>query len=110
MRLPSSNDTYSMRAIDLNRDRADDLVVATFDPDNNRPYTYFFSFKGNKFKEVAERVPYFASVMRLPPPRKRAARPGSVSLPPASSAKGSTTTASSSRATTRSPPRSYGCT
>ena len=35
MRLPSSNDTYSMRAIDLNRDRADDLVVATFDPDNN---------------------------------------------------------------------------
>ena len=67
MRLPSSNDTYSMRAIDLNRDRADDLVVATFDPDNNRPYTYFFSFKGNKFKEVAERVPYFASVMRLPP-------------------------------------------
>ena len=67
MRLPSSNDSYSMRAMDLNRDRADDLVVATFDPDNNRPYTYFISFKGNKFKEIAERAAYFASVMRLPP-------------------------------------------
>lgn len=67
MRLPGSNDSYSMRAIDLNRDRADDLVVATFDPDNNRPYTYFISFKGNTFKEIAERTACFASVMRLPP-------------------------------------------
>ena len=65
MRLPSSNDSYSMRAMDLNRDRADDLVVATFDPDNNRPYTYFISFKGNKFKEIAERAAYFASVMQI---------------------------------------------
>ena len=62
-----SNECFSMRAIDLNGDRAMELVVATFEEDNNRPYSYFFSFKGNKFSSFAPRIPYFASVIKLPP-------------------------------------------
>lgn len=62
-----SNQNFSMRAIDLNRDGAMDIVVATFENESNRPYTYFFSFKGNKFTQEAERIPYFASVLRVPP-------------------------------------------
>ncbi len=62
-----SNQNFSMRAIDLNRDGAQDLVVATFEEDGNRPYSYFYSFKGNKLSQVAPRIPYFASVLRIPP-------------------------------------------
>lgn len=58
---------FSMRAIDLNKDGAMDLVIATFEEDNNRPYSFFYSFKGNKFSQPAQRIPYFASVMRIPP-------------------------------------------
>ena len=61
------NNNFSMRAMDLNHDGAMDLVIATFDESNNRPYSFFFSFKGNKFSQCAERCPYFASVMRVPP-------------------------------------------
>lgn len=62
-----TNSNFSMRAMDLNRDGATDLVVATFNETDNRPLSYFFSFKGNKFQELSPRIPYFASVMRLPP-------------------------------------------
>lgn len=65
--ISRSNKNFSMRAIDLNRDGAMDIVVATFEDDSNRPYSYFYSFKGNKFTQVAERIPYFVSVLRLPP-------------------------------------------
>lgn len=65
--ISRSNNNLSMRAIDLNRDGAKDLVIATFETENNRPYSYFYSFKGNKFSEAAPRIPYFASVMRMPP-------------------------------------------
>ncbi|MDE5833799.1 MAG: VCBS repeat-containing protein [Desulfovibrio sp.] len=65
--VSSSNNNFSMRAIDLNRDGAADLVVSTFEEDSNRPYTYFFSFKGNKFTQPSKRIPYFASVLRIPP-------------------------------------------
>lgn len=66
-RVSQSNNNFSMRDIDLNRDGAADLVVATFEDESNRPYSYFLSFKGNKFSEVSPRIPYFASVLRLPP-------------------------------------------
>lgn len=65
--ISASNLNFSMRAMDLNRDGAADLVVATFEEDGNRPYSYFYSFKGNKLTQCAERIPYFASVIRMPP-------------------------------------------
>lgn len=66
-KVSQSNNNFSMRAIDLDRDGAMDLVVATFEDDSNRPYSYFFSFKGNKFSQPSPRIPYFASVLRIPP-------------------------------------------
>lgn len=65
--VSASNNNFSMRAIDLNRDGAMDLVVATFEEESNRPYSFFYSFRGNKFSQPAPRVPYFASVIRVPP-------------------------------------------
>ena len=65
--ISRSNLNFSMRAIDLNRDGAKDLVVATFEEESNRPYSYFYSFRGNKFTEVAKRCSYFVSVINLPP-------------------------------------------
>ena len=62
-----SNNNFSMRAIDLNRDRSMALVVTTTEESSNRPYSFIYSFKGNKFSTVAERIPYFVSVMRVPP-------------------------------------------
>ena len=62
-----TNANFSMRAMDLNRDGAQDLVIATYDENDNRPYSYFYSFKGNRLKECSKRIPYFASVMKLPP-------------------------------------------
>ncbi|MDR3363221.1 MAG: VCBS repeat-containing protein [Desulfovibrio sp.] len=62
-----SNLNFSMRAIDLDRDGARDLVIATYEEESNRPYSYFYSFKGNKLTQAAERSPYFASVLNLPP-------------------------------------------
>lgn len=65
--ISRSNNNFSMRAVDLNRDRALELVVATYEEDSNRPYGYIYSFKGNKLSLFAERIPYFVSVMRVPP-------------------------------------------
>ncbi|WP_297670848.1 VCBS repeat-containing protein [uncultured Desulfovibrio sp.] len=65
--ISRSNNNFSMRVIDLNRDRALELVVATYEEDSNRPYGYIYSFKGNKLSLFAERIPYFVSVMRVPP-------------------------------------------
>lgn len=65
--VSQSNLNFSMRAIDLDGDRAKELVVATFESDSNRPYTYFFSFKDNKLAQAAERIPMFAGVVNMPP-------------------------------------------
>lgn len=65
--VSASNNNFSMRAMDLNKDGAADMVVATFEEESNRPYSYFFSFRGNKFSQPTPRTPYFASVMRTPP-------------------------------------------
>ncbi|QCC84406.1 VCBS repeat-containing protein [Desulfovibrio desulfuricans] len=62
-----SNNNFSMRAIDLNRDRCMALVITTTEDTSNRPYSYIYSFKGNKLTTIAERIPYFVSVMRVPP-------------------------------------------
>lgn len=62
-----TNNNFSMRAIDLNRDGALELVIATFEDGDTRPYSYIVSFNGNKFSGLSERIPYFLSVMRVPP-------------------------------------------
>lgn len=62
-----SNNNFSMRAIDLNRDRSMALVVTTTEESSNRPYSFIYSFKGNKFTTIADRIPYYVSVMRVPP-------------------------------------------
>lgn len=58
---------FSMRAMDINKDGAQDLVIATFQEEDGRPYSFFYSFRGNKFSQITQRIPYFASVMRIPP-------------------------------------------
>ncbi|MDR3357436.1 MAG: VCBS repeat-containing protein [Desulfovibrio sp.] len=65
--VSQSNLNFSMRAMDLDRDGARELVVATYEEESNRPYSYFFSFKGNRLAQCAERCPYFASVVNAPP-------------------------------------------
>lgn len=65
--ISRSNNNFSMRAMDLNRDGVKDLVIATFEEDSNRPYSFFYTFRGNRFSQLAERCPYFASVIRMPP-------------------------------------------
>ena len=62
-----SNNNFSMRAIDINRDRSMALVVTTTEESSNRPYSFIYSFKGNKFTTIADRIPYYVSVMRVPP-------------------------------------------
>ncbi len=66
-RISQMNANFSMRAIDLNRDGASELVIATFDEAQNRPYTFFYSFKNNRLTQYCERCPYFCSVVRLSP-------------------------------------------
>ncbi|MBO4368991.1 MAG: VCBS repeat-containing protein [Desulfovibrio sp.] len=65
--ISQTNQNFSMRAIDLNRDGAMEIVIATFDEEQNRPYTFFYSFKGNRFSQFADKCAYFCSVVRLPP-------------------------------------------
>ncbi|MDR2055070.1 MAG: VCBS repeat-containing protein [Desulfovibrio sp.] len=65
--VSQSNLNFSMRALDLDRDGGKEIVVATYEEESNRPYSYFFSFKGNKLAQFAERCPYFASVVNAPP-------------------------------------------
>ena len=62
-----SNDNFSMRAIDLNRDKVKELVVATFENDGGRAASYIYSFKGKKFSQIGKKSPYFLSVVKLPP-------------------------------------------
>jgi hypothetical protein len=65
--VSQSNLNFSMRVIDLDRDGAKELVVATYEEESNRPYSYFFSFKGNRLAQFAERCAYFVSVVNAPP-------------------------------------------
>lgn len=62
-----ANQAFSMRAIDLNRDKAKELVVTTFNTEDNRPYSYIYSFKGGQLREYAPRSEYFLNVVNMPP-------------------------------------------
>lgn len=66
-RITATNSNFAIRAIDLNHDGALDLVITTFSEDDNRPYTFFYTFKGNRFSELCRRAPYFVGVARIPP-------------------------------------------
>lgn len=66
-KVSASTTNFSFRSIDLNRDGTMDLVIATYNDDDSRPYSYFYTFKGNQFREVAKRSPYFFSVAKIPP-------------------------------------------
>ena len=67
VQISQSNVNFCMRAIDLNRDGAKELVITTYDESKNRPYTFFYSFKNNRFNEYCEKCAYFCSVVRLSP-------------------------------------------
>ncbi len=66
-RISATNDTFSFRYMDIDRDRSQDLVITTYNEEDNRPYTYFYSFKGNRFRELCRRAPYFITVAKIPP-------------------------------------------
>ncbi len=56
-----------IRSIDMDRDKADELVLSTYDSESTTPYAFILSFKGNKFTEVVSRAPYYVNVVRLLP-------------------------------------------
>lgn len=65
--ISMSNMAYSMRAIDLDRNGTMELVVSTFQEDNNRPYSYIYTYAGGKLRQFCDRSEYFLSVAKLPP-------------------------------------------
>lgn len=67
IKVSQTNQNFSMRAIDLNGDRARELVIATYEERDNRPQSYFFTFRNGKLAQFADRCPYFVSVIRTPP-------------------------------------------
>lgn len=65
--FPTSLVPLYVRAIDLNRDGASELVVSAFEPDNTEPYSYLFSVKDGKLTELVSRARLFLNVVKLPP-------------------------------------------
>lgn len=65
--ISMSNQAFSLRSIDLDKNGVAELVVATFDPSNNRPASYVYTFAGGTLREFAPRSEYFLSVAKLPP-------------------------------------------
>lgn len=66
-KLPTNLTGLLVRSIDLNRDRANEIVVTAFDEEYSEPFSFVLSFKGNTFSELAKRVPYFLNVVRMAP-------------------------------------------
>lgn len=62
-----TNMAFSLRKIDLDRNGTQELVVATFQEDNNRPYSFIYTFGGGKLRQFCDRSEYFLSVAKLPP-------------------------------------------
>ena len=63
----ANNTNFSLRTMDINRDGAQDLIITTYEDEECRPTSFFFSFRGNRFTELARRCPYFVSVAKIPP-------------------------------------------
>lgn len=63
----ANNTNFSLRTMDINRDGAVDLIITTYEEEESRPQSFFFSFRGNRFSEICRRCPYFVSVAKIPP-------------------------------------------
>ncbi|MDD6088155.1 MAG: VCBS repeat-containing protein [Desulfovibrionaceae bacterium] len=57
----------SVRSIDANHDGSSDIVLCTYDENSTEAYSYILSFSGNRFQELAARVPYYLNVVRITP-------------------------------------------
>ena len=66
-KIPTRMMPLALRSIDLNRDRAEEIILTAYEEDYTQPYSMVLSFKGNPFTEVAERLPYYLNVVRIPP-------------------------------------------
>ncbi|MEG1610359.1 MAG: VCBS repeat-containing protein [Bilophila sp.] len=66
-KLPTDLSPIALRSIDLNRDRVEELILTAYEEEHTEPYSFVLSFKGNKFTEIAARVPYYLNVVRLAP-------------------------------------------
>lgn len=66
-KIPASLSPLAVRSLDLNRDRADEIILTAYDEESTEPYSYVLGFQGNKFTEIASRVPYYLNVVRLAP-------------------------------------------
>ncbi len=62
-----TNQTYIMRTIALDKDRVPQMIVVTYEEDNNKPYSYIYTFKGGNLREYCRRSEYFLGVVNLPP-------------------------------------------
>ena len=65
--LDTANPFTYISTLKAIREWEPDLVITTFSEEDGRPYTYFYTFKGGKFRELTRRVPYFISVAKIPP-------------------------------------------
>ena len=66
-KIPTRMMPLALRSIDLNRDRAEEIILTAYEEEYTQPYSMVLSFKGNTFTEVAERLPYYLNVVRIPP-------------------------------------------
>ena len=66
-RVLANNTNFSLRTMDINHDGAVDLIITTYEEEESRPQSFFFSFRGNRFSEICRRCPYFVSVAKIPP-------------------------------------------
>ena len=66
-KIPTRMMPLALRSIDLNRDRAEEIILTAYEEEYTQPYSMVLSFKGNTFTEVAERLPYYLNVVRVPP-------------------------------------------
>ena len=65
--LPMTEDALTVRAMDVNGDKAAEIIVTMFDAEHTMPRGIILSFKGGQFSVLADRVPYYLNVIKMPP-------------------------------------------
>ncbi|MEI3479568.1 MAG: VCBS repeat-containing protein [Bilophila sp.] len=65
--IPTRMMPLTIRSIDLDRDRADEIVLTAYEEEYTQPYSYILSFKGNNFRGLVTRAPYYLNVVRTAP-------------------------------------------
>lgn len=66
-KIPTRLAPLMVRSIDLDRDRAEEIILTAYETDNSQPLSYVLSFKGNAFRELVTRSPYYLNVVRVLP-------------------------------------------